>query len=96
MIDTFITMTSKGTFTLPAKVRKQLGLTEAGDKLRLTFHEQSKTVELKSIPDLHAMQARNAAYLQEKGIKPLTDAELRQARQDAWGERWKRYEHQDD
>ncbi len=92
----FITMTSKGTFTLPVSVRKQLGLTKAGDKLRLTFHEGSKTVELKNIPDLRAMQERNAAYLREQGIKPLTDTELRRARQEAWGERWERYSKQDD
>jgi bifunctional DNA-binding transcriptional regulator/antitoxin component of YhaV-PrlF toxin-antitoxin module len=96
MINTFITMTSKGTFTLPAAVRKQLGLTKAGDKLQLTFHEQSKAVELRSIPDLKAMQARNAAYIKNRGIKAITDDELRRVRQEAWGQSWERVSKQND
>lgn len=96
MIQTFITMTSKGTFTLPVAVRQRLGITKAGDKLMLTFHEQSKTVELHTIPDLLAMQKRNAAYITQRGIEPITDAQLRTLRQGAWGQKWERLATQND
>ncbi len=50
-------MTSKGTFTLPAKVRKELGLTKPGQKLMLTFHPLSKTVSLTAEPDFAALRS---------------------------------------
>lgn len=87
MIDTFITMTSKGTFTMPAKVRRQLGVTKGGDKLQLTFHQKSGEVVIKKPADLRALQKRNAAALKARGIQPLSDADLRRARQEAWGQR---------
>lgn len=90
MIETFITMTSKGTFTMPAAVRKKLGVTKAGDKLQLTFHQKNGEVVIKKPADLRAMQKRNAALLKARGIKPLSDTELRRARQEAWGQRTSR------
>ncbi len=36
-----ITMTSKGTFTLPLEVRRKLGVNAQGDKLLLEFDEQA-------------------------------------------------------
>jgi bifunctional DNA-binding transcriptional regulator/antitoxin component of YhaV-PrlF toxin-antitoxin module len=43
---TSITMTSKGQFTLPASVRKELGLKATGDTLQLEFDNRHKTVRL--------------------------------------------------
>lgn len=87
-----ITMTSKGTFTLPAQVRKALGVTKAGDTLLLQYHERSKTVEIKNIPDLRAIQKQNAAIVKAKGIKPITD--LGEVRAKMYTERWKRFQKQ--
>lgn len=96
MIQKAITMTSKGTFTLPAKVRKELGLTKAGDKLLLTFHQKNGEVTMKKPADLHAIQQENARIAREKGIPPLTGQKLREVREQAWLERWERFVHQDD
>jgi N-acetylglutamate synthase-like GNAT family acetyltransferase len=70
MIQKAITMTSKGTFTLPVSVHKQLGVINAGDKLLLTFHEQSKKIEISGIPNLQAIQQENAAFLAQQGFTP--------------------------
>jgi len=96
MIQKAITMTSKGTFTLPAKVRKELGLTKAGDKLLLTFHQKNGEVTLKKPADLRTIQQENARIAREKGIPPLTGQKLREVREQAWLERWERFVHQDD
>ncbi len=67
-------MTSKGTFTLPARVRQALGVNDKGDKLMLTFHEKSGTVELTKGADLRAIQKELAEILKKKfpnGVPPL-------------------------
>lgn len=43
---TTITMTSKGQFTLPAEVRKELNLKSNGDELQLEFDSTDRTVRL--------------------------------------------------
>lgn len=52
-------MTSKGTFTLPAKVRKDFGLTQAGDIVWLRHSSGSRHAEMDApttIDDLKAMR----------------------------------------
>ena len=73
MIQKTIAMTPKGTFTLPAPVRKQLGLNKLGDKLLLTFHQKSGTITIEKPVDLRDLQARNAAKAAVRGITPVTD-----------------------
>lgn len=65
MIQKSIKMTSKGTFTLPVSVRRQLGLKTPGDKLMLTFHPGSRTVELQKAPDFAALRDK---------LRPLAQA----------------------
>ncbi|MDB5184253.1 MAG: hypothetical protein JWN38_61 [Candidatus Saccharibacteria bacterium] len=79
MIQKSVVMTSKGTFTLPATVRKALGLTKAGDKLMLTFHEQSSVVELKKAPDFAAIQ-EEIAQLLPANAPPLELKKIREQR----------------
>ncbi len=62
-VDIPITMTSKGTFTLPAKVRKDFGLQTKGDRLLLHYVPGSRTAELKAPLDLQALQAEVAALI---------------------------------
>lgn len=74
-------MTSKGTFTLPAKVRKELGLNKVGDSLLLQYHKKSRQVILEKPVNLKEIQRKNAAAVKAKGIKPITDLhEIREAR----------------
>lgn len=80
MIQKAIKMTSKGTFTLPAKVRNELGLKAAGDKLMLSYHPHSKKVELQKAPDFAALRAELNALLPGKTPKPLDIAAARRAR----------------
>lgn len=56
MIQKAIAMTSKGTFTLPAKIRADLALSKKGQKLMVTYHPISKTVELTAAPNFAAIR----------------------------------------
>ena len=67
-----ITMTSKGTFTLPARVRKEFGLNKKGDRLTLRYRPGSRKAELQAPVDLRAMQAEIAKLI-PKNIPPLKD-----------------------
>jgi len=72
-------MNSKGAFTLPAKVRKELGLAEAGQKLMLTYHPGSKTIEINPAPDFSALRDKFRHLADGK----ITDvAQIRQQRHD--------------
>ena len=58
MIQKAITMTSKGTFTLPAKIRADLDLSKKGQKLMVTYHPKSRIVELTATPDFAAIREK--------------------------------------
>lgn len=80
-----ITMTSKGTFTLPAKIRKEFGLRAAGDQVMLRYRQGSKQVELEAPLDLRALQSE-VDKLIPSNIPPLTDVRtfLDDAKTKAW------------
>ncbi len=67
-----ITMTSKGTFTLPAKLRKEFGLNQKGDKLMLSYRPGSQKAELHAPLNIRAMQTE-IAQLVPADIPPLHD-----------------------
>lgn len=74
-------MTSKGTITLPAKVRKALGINSHGDKLTLTFHEKTGKIEISKGADFDAARAEVSTILKKKfpgGIPKLDLEEIRQ------------------
>lgn len=57
-------MTSKGTFTLPAKVRKDFGLTQVGDIVWLRHSPGSRHAEIDApttLEDIRAMRAELSA-----------------------------------
>jgi bifunctional DNA-binding transcriptional regulator/antitoxin component of YhaV-PrlF toxin-antitoxin module len=83
MFQKAITMTSKGTFTLPAKVRKELGVNKAGDQLVLRYHAKSQSVEITKAPDLRAMQAEIAQRL-PKNLPPLDLRKLRKQKHEEY------------
>jgi bifunctional DNA-binding transcriptional regulator/antitoxin component of YhaV-PrlF toxin-antitoxin module len=63
---TSITMTSKGTFTLPIAVRKSLGVQSMGDKLLMSFDSKSKRVIITKPRNFKDMQAQNAKLISKK------------------------------
>jgi bifunctional DNA-binding transcriptional regulator/antitoxin component of YhaV-PrlF toxin-antitoxin module len=71
-IDIPLTMTSKGTFTLPARVRKDFGLHAKGDRIMLTYRPGSRTAELKAPMDVRSMQDRVDGLI-PADIPPLAD-----------------------
>ncbi|MCA9349622.1 AbrB/MazE/SpoVT family DNA-binding domain-containing protein [Candidatus Saccharibacteria bacterium] len=70
MVDT-ITMTSKGTFTMPIKFRQQLGVNKLGDRLTIDFDESGRKVIIsrpESFKDISQFVQSNIAK-----VKPLKD-----------------------
>jgi bifunctional DNA-binding transcriptional regulator/antitoxin component of YhaV-PrlF toxin-antitoxin module len=81
MIQKSITMTSKGTITLPAKVRQALGVNNQGDKLTLTFHEKSGKIEISKGADFAAARTEVSTILKKKfpnGTPKLDLARIRE------------------
>jgi bifunctional DNA-binding transcriptional regulator/antitoxin component of YhaV-PrlF toxin-antitoxin module len=69
-----ITMTSKGQFTLPANVRRALGLHKPGEKLTLDLNAASQQIVLSKPISFADIQARSQKYI-KPGTTPLTDAD---------------------
>lgn len=67
-----ITMTSKGTFTLPVKIRKSMGLCEKGDQLIVSFNPATKVAEISKPQGFPELQQKTAKYVAKKK-KPLLD-----------------------
>lgn len=84
-IDIPITMTSKGTFTLPARIRKDFGLNKKGDRIMLRYKPGSRKAELQAPLDIRAMQAEIAKLIPAH-IPPLENVRdyLDQAKLDRW------------
>lgn len=74
-----ISMTSKGTFTLPAKVRKELGLNSRGDKLLMDFSSASNEITIKKPADIRKIQKENAKLV-PKNLAAFNLNKLRQQR----------------
>lgn len=71
-MQTTITITSKGQVTLPAKVRKSLGLQKAGDKLILDYDERNHRAIISKPTSIEELSARLTAMI-KPGIKPITN-----------------------
>ena len=66
-----ITVTTKGTFTLPAHIRIDMGVKKTGDRLAIHFDKTKKQVIISAPNDFQAIEDRLAPYL--KNVKPLKD-----------------------
>lgn len=66
-----ITMTTKGTFTLPAAIRAKLGVNAKGDKLAIEFDESTGRVFISKPADLTMLHSKLAPYTRK--VKPLTN-----------------------
>ena len=67
-----ITMTSKGTFTLPVKIRKSMDLRGKGDQLIISFDPTTKIAEISRPQSFLELQKRTAKYITKQN-KPLLD-----------------------
>ena len=76
-------MTSKGQVTVPVEIRRKLGLKPGqivsfdltGDTVRIEQPDWRKQLEV--------LHERVRQHMERKGLKPLTDEELREARSQA-------------
>jgi AbrB family looped-hinge helix DNA binding protein len=67
------TITSKGTITLPAELRAQLGL-KAGERVGIDLDPTTQRIVIKKSPTLEEVRAMNRQRMAERGIKPGIDA----------------------
>lgn len=66
-----ITMTTKGTFTMPAAIRKKLGVNAKGERLAIYFNEATRQVVISKPENLDATHKKLAAYVNK--VAPLTE-----------------------
>lgn len=67
-----ITMTSKGTFTMPIAIRKKLGVSERGDRLLYTFDpDKQQMIIEKPKADFSAIHEIMTPYVEK--APPLKD-----------------------
>ncbi len=77
------TMTSKGQVTIPAPIRRRLGL-EPGQSIQFDFHRNQAIIKASSWQnDLARAQKKLHDHIKKHNIKPLSDEELDQAINDA-------------
>ena len=64
-----ITMTSKGTFTLPVEIRKKIGVNKLGDKLNIEFNEKTNQVVITKPISIDDIQKYTAKYIKKSPLK---------------------------
>ena len=69
----YTVITSKGTTTIPSRVRRELDI-HPGDVVEFNKDPKSGEYRIKKIPSLNEIRKRNAVYI--KNRKPLTDKEM--------------------
>lgn len=72
VIEDDITMTSKGTFTLPIKIRRLLGLSDKGAKLKIIFDTDRNEAVITKHVSFTDIQEMTQVHLR-KDKKPLSD-----------------------
>lgn len=69
----YTVITSKGTTTIPSRIRRELGLMP-GDTIEFNTDPISGSVVISRVPTLAEIRKRNAKYI--KNRRPLTDREM--------------------
>jgi bifunctional DNA-binding transcriptional regulator/antitoxin component of YhaV-PrlF toxin-antitoxin module len=72
VIEDDISVTSKGTFTLPVKMRRLLGLSEKGAKLKIRFFIDTNEAVISKPQGFDEIQQLSKKHL-KKQRPPLTD-----------------------
>jgi len=67
-----ITITSKGQTTLPAAVRRKLGLDKAGGILRINFDERKGELVISKPASITELSSKISRHI-KPGTKPITD-----------------------
>ncbi len=67
-----ITITSKGQTTLPAAIRRKLGVGAEGGKLQIAFDEQKNQLVISKPMTLKELQQKANSYV-KPGVAPLED-----------------------
>ncbi len=69
----YTVITSKGTTTIPSRVRRELGI-HPGDLVGFNKDAKSGKYVIEKIPSLDEIRKRNSVYI--KNRKPLTNKEM--------------------
>jgi AbrB family looped-hinge helix DNA binding protein len=69
-----ITITRKGQTTIPAAMRRRLGIPKEGGKLVISFNERKGEITISRPVSAAALSAKFSKYI-KLGIKPLTDVD---------------------
>lgn len=69
-----ITITSKGQTTLPAAIRKQLGVDKQGGVLLIRFNEERGELIISRPLSISALSTKLSSYI-KPGIQPITDVD---------------------
>lgn len=73
VIEFTIAATNKGTFTLPAEVRRRMNISGQGEQLTLQYNSETNQIVLRKQDTIVELRNRNRAQL-PKNYKPITDA----------------------
>jgi AbrB family looped-hinge helix DNA binding protein len=73
MSDT-ITITSKGQTTIPANIRRKLGLDKLGGVLRINFNERNSELVISKPVSIAELSERASRYIQP-GTKPVSNVD---------------------
>ncbi len=69
-----LTITSKGQTTIPATVRRKLGLDNSGGILQMNFNEHKGELVISKSTSIDELSKKLSGYI-KPGIKPLVDAD---------------------
>lgn len=69
-----ITITSKGQTTIPAPVRRKLGLDKGGGVLQIKFNENKNELVISKAISIDELSKKLTGYI-KSGVKPLVDAD---------------------
>ena len=71
---TTLTVTSKGQTTIPAPVRRKLGIDSSGGMLQMKFDEYKGELVISKAASIDELSKKLSSYI-KPGIKPLVDAD---------------------
>lgn len=76
-MNTSYSITSKFQVTIPKKIRDELRLT---DKDRVSFERRGNELVVKKVQTLEELAAETGKKFRESGLKPATEADIKNAR----------------
>lgn len=71
---TTLTITSKGQTTIPAAIRKKLGIPKTGGKLQVTFDEHNNAAVISKRDTIEELSEQASKYI-KPGSKPVTNVD---------------------